>query len=378
MKPCYLDTNAGEPLSGPVAERIGAISRLTLANPNSPHEQGIRARRIVEEAHQFIARALGARPSQLHMTSGGSEANLWAIRHIVLDAVASGKRPTIVYGSTEHPSVLSGLEHFSSRGLCEAIPLEVTSSGQPDLEGLEHHARGADALFLMAANNETGVHHDLDAISRIVSDTNVHWHCDAVQRLGKEVLDFGSAHLRAVASLSVSAHKIGGPKGCGCVLVRPALSTGRPVVQNLATPNLLGIAGFATAMSTLAARLGKTAHQALLRDDLERDLLALFPGSSIHGRHAPRLCNTTLVSIRTDSGWIDGEDAVLSLAERGISVSTGAACSTRTGRPSHVLLAMGVDRSEASASLRISLGPITTATETKAFLDALRTMFANG
>ena len=346
-----------------------------MGNPNSLHSLGMKARREVNRARDVIARAIGTHPSKLRFTAGGSSANTSVLVHSVMSALGEGRRARIIYGATEHPSLRQPILNMERQGLCKAHELRVNSKGQPNLDQLQELAQEADGLFLMAANNETGVLHDMAAISRIIDTSNIHWHCDAVQLLGKQRLNFGSGSWRSVSSASVSAHKLGGPPGCGALILNSSALPSMAAMPTNTTMDAIGIVGFAAATEELDKRLKQAETIGHLRDHLEEQLLERYPSSVIHGKATTRLNNTSAISLKNAQGWADGEDLVLSLAEFGICVSTGAACSTGSGAPSHVLLAMGVEAEQASASLRISLGPETTKDDVALLIRSLGRVF---
>jgi cysteine desulfurase len=383
MKPCYLDHNAGEPMSRAVVEAIHSMNRLPYGNPNSLHQLGLRSRQIIDEARTFIARSVGAKPSHILFTNGGSDANQRALDHIIASTHRLGRSANVVYGATEHPSVLAAIEEHERSGFCTGHKVRMLSNGQPDLSDLQNKLSGADALFLMAANNETGVLLDTEAVATLVEAAECRWHCDMVQILGKIPIDLGSHAWRAISSASFSSHKIAGPAGIGALIFChqsdkhpdsiPALSA-QPAIG--ATANLLGMTGFHEASKELAQRIHSMKAIRLLREELEKRILDRWPDSTIHGCETSRLPNTTAVSIRKPEGaWIDGEETVIDLAHAGFCVSTGAACSTGLSEPSHVLLAMNIPPTQASASLRISLGIDTERDEIERLLQALESLF---
>ena len=374
MKPCYLDYNAGEPISEFVAQTLTELYATPLGNPNSLHPLGSKARREVNRARDVIARAIGTHPSGRVLLQEVVEI-MTVLVHSVMSALGEGRRARIIYGATEHPSVRQPILDMDKQGLCKADELGVNSDGHPNLEQLRELAQDADSLFLMAANNETGVLHDMDAISQIVAASNIRWHCDAVQLLGKQRINFGSESWRSISSASVSAHKLGGPPGCGALILNSSTLPSMAAMPTKTTMDAIGIVGFAAATDGLERRLKQTGTIASLRDHLEEQLMERYPSSIIYGKTTSRLGNTSAISLKNSQGWADGEDLVLSLAEFGICVSTGAACSTGSGSPSHVLLAMGIAPEQASASLRISLGPETTKDDIELLIRSLGRVF---
>jgi cysteine desulfurase len=282
--------------------------------------------------------------------------------------------PRLLVGSTEHASIWGPIRALSELQLCEWTTVPVDTAGRPDLEVLSRLLPSCDGLFLMSANNETGVQTPLDGVSALVGDAGVPWHCDMVQSLGKAAVDLGATEARGITSAAFSAHKLGGPKGVGGLFARRGSNfisgMGQREIRP-GTPNLSGALGFAAACAAISLPSQETVRG--LREAWEEVLLAEFPGVQIHGRAANRLPNTTMASFKDPAGgWIDGEEVTLALAQAGVEVSTGAACSTGSGQPSHVLLAMGIPPEIAHASLRLSLGTATTHEDLAIFKHALR------
>ena len=340
-------------------------------NPASLHRDGIQARQVIDLARTQVAHLVGAKPSEVIFTSGATEANVTALTHLAAD----GARMVAI--ATEHPAVLAPLEALSQ----EVTLVPVGSDGHVNLATLERALEGASGLALMAANNETGVIHDLDAIAALVERTGVPWHCDAVQVARWAAPCLRSGYGRAISSLALSAHKLGGPQGVGALVVRGGAMTplirggGQEGGRRAGTPPVAAIGGFGLAASHAPAH-GEGV--AACRDRLERLLIQALPGLAVYGASSPRLPNTSFVSIPAADGWADGEWLTIGLAERGVAVSTGAACASGQARPSHVLVAMGYDAAQAQGSLRFSLGPETTDADIDAAVAALQEVLAEG
>ncbi len=367
MKAAYLDHNATSPVSEAVAERVGELLRAGLGNPSAQHGPGVRARAVVEAARAAVAKLVGAQPSEVVFTSGGSEACAMAVGHLWADARRRGRaRPVLVASATEHHAVLEALAALASRDEAEIRLVPVDGEGRVDLPALERAVVGGDGLCVMAANNETGVLADLHAVSRLVASSGVPWFCDAVQAVGRVPLRWDEAAAGEIAMLALSGHKLGAPVGVGALIVRrgvgvtPMIRGGRQEGGRRAGTEAAALLGglevaAREAMDYLAS--GGPARTAALRDRLERALLDAFGGSRVHGAAAPRLPGTTSLFLALpDRAPADGESLVLALAERAVAISTGAACASGSGLPSHVLLAMGATAVEAQATLRFSLG----------------------
>jgi len=367
----YLDWNATAPVLP--AARDAALAALALGgNPSAIHSSGRAARKVLEDSRALLAGALDAKPSQVVFTSGATEANNLAIQGL------AGQAGFILVSAIEHPSVLEAVRHS---GLpFELVP--VTREGVVDitvlaerLAALASHVEGRVLIAVMAANNETGVIQPVARIVELAGKAGAAVHCDAVQAFGKTPLSFAAL---GVDTLSVSAHKIGGPSGVGALLVADNVPLaacihggGQERRRRAGTENLAGVAGFAAAARGVDAMVAEMRRVTNLRDELESTLARLVPGSVVFGQAAPRLANTTLLGnpdLRADVQLV-----ALDLA--GIAVSAGAACSSGKVEASHVLDAMGAG-DLASRAIRISLGWTTKKDEIDAFVDAYLNLVA--
>lgn len=366
--PAYLDHNATTPLDPRVLEAMLPYLRGPYANPSSLHRAGRAARDAVEAARAQVAAFVGAEPAEVVWTSGGSEANNLAIKGMA--GAVPGLR--VLYGASEHPAVMEAAEALRATGVpVEAIP--VDARGQVRADALQARlAAGPPCLVsLMRANNETGVIQDLAPLAAAVHAARGWLHSDAVQAAGKLELDMAAL---GADLLSFSSHKLYGPKGIAALVRRahvPLLPQvhGGPQERGLrgGTENVAAIVGFGLACELAAAeRAQRSAHTRALRDRLEAGLAAL-PGVEIFAAGAERLPNTVQFAL---AGW-EGEALLMQLDRRGFAVSSGSACASGRGEPSHVLLAMGVPRERAFGAVRVSLGKDNTPDEVDAFLAAL-------
>jgi cysteine desulfurase len=359
--PLYLDHNATTP---PCPEAVAAMLEALQghwANPSSMHEAGQAARRVLADARARVARFLGCGVAELVFTSGATESNHMA----VLGALAAHRetgsgRGQWLLSAVEHPGLMALASPLQRRGTPIAT-IAVDRDGRLDLSAAESLIGPQTAVVsVMAANNETGVLMLSAELAARAKATGAWVHVDATQWVGKLPLDFASS---GADLLAVSAHKLGGPKGVGALVVRkgvnlPPLLVGRQERQRRGgTENLPGIVGFAAACDATAAVLAVEARrQEALRDRLEQGLQVALPAVRIVGRAVPRLPNTTCLRF----GDLHAE-RVLSLLERaGILASSGSACSAGGTEPSHVLLAMGLGADEAKAGIRFSIGRTTT------------------
>jgi cysteine desulfurase len=351
---CYLDHNATSALR-PAARHAMIAASEVAGNASSIHAEGRAARKQLDDARDVIAKELGVLPGMVVFTSGGSEANNLAIKGAAVDR--------ILVSAIEHPSVLEAARATGKP--VAAIP--VTSAGVVDLAALAKMLAGPKALVsVMLANNETGAIQPLREIAALAASHGSVVHTDAVQALGKVNVNFG---LLGVDLMSVSAHKLGGPQGCGALIVRdgtalnPLIDGGAQELRRRAgTENIAAIAGFAAAIG------GKMNEIRRLRDLLESQL----EPAVIFSRDVERLPNTTCFAI---PGLL-AETLVMAFDLDGIAVSSGSACSSGKVSRSHVLTAMGVAPELAAGAIRVSLGWNTTEEDIVTFIAAWRQIMA--
>jgi cysteine desulfurase len=349
----YLDWNATAPLR-PEARSAVSSALEASGNPSSVHTEGRAARKLVEAARAQVANAIGAKVDSVVFTSGGTEANAQAlVPGWSLSGHACGR---LVVSAIEHPSVLAG-GRFATPDVLQA---PVTSDGVLDLGKLRALlSAGAPALVsVMLANNETGAVQPISDAATIVHKAGGILHVDAVQALGRVPLNVS---ILGADLVTLSAHKIGGPKGVGALVVcnanlhlPPALIRGGGQERNrrAGTENVAGIAGFGAAVAAAGIKgTSEAKHMQRLRDRFEAGLAAT-EGVTVFSAAVPRLPNTTLFALK----GIRAETAVIALDLEGIAVSSGAACSSGKVQPSHVLAAMGVDEELAKGAIRVSTG----------------------
>jgi cysteine desulfurase len=366
----YLDCNATtQPAPQVIAEMLDAL-QLAWANPSSTHAPGQAARRLLADARARVAAFLGCQGAELVFTSGATEANHMAVLGALAAARAGGRRRWVL-SAVEHPGLLALAQRLADEG----VPVDrigVDAQGRPDLAQARALIADDVALVsLMGANNETGVLMPLREVAELAHSRGALLHVDATQLAGKAPLSFATA---GTDLMSVSAHKIAGPKGTGALLARkglvlPPLLSGRQERHRRGgTENIPGIAGFAAACDLAAATLtDDIARMQTLRDLLEAGL-ATIEGVHLYGRDAARLPNTTCLRF----GTLDAEQVLSRLERAGIVASSGAACSAGGTQPSHVLLAMGASASQAKAGIRFSLGRDTSAADIDATLAAVQ------
>jgi cysteine desulfurase len=357
-KNIYLDNNATTFVDARVASAICNYLKQSVGNPSSVHFFGREARRLLQASRRDIADVLGVKPQELVFTSGATEGLNMVIRGM-LELMPKGH---IISSSVEHPAVYACLEYmqqagwevsFLPPGMWGAItPSQVEEAIRPDTK----------LIVLMAANNETGVMTDIRGIAAIAACANIPFVADGVALLGKERLIIPEG----VSAMCFSGHKIHAPSGTGFCFIRqgikmhPLLIGGEQEFQRRGgTENLPGIIGLAEAMRILKVELSVTSDRMRqLRDKLEAGILEKVPGTKVNGE-GPRVSNTSNVAFVGK----DGEGLLASLDIAGVAVSHGSACSSGALEPSRVLLNMGLPRSVARSSLRISLSRFTTEEE---------------
>ena len=367
----YLDWNATTPLR-PEAKAAMAAAWDISGNPSSVHAEGRQARRLVEEARASISAAVGGRPQDVIFSSGGTEANALALTP-GLRRGAGQPAERLLVSAIEHTSVLSG-----GRFPAETIAtIKVTPSGVVDLGHLRAllHDGPPALVSVMLANNETGAIQPVAEVAEIVHAAGGLLHVDAIQAFGKLPFDIRSMGADLV---TLSAHKIGGPKGVGALVLaadvqglEPLLrGGGQELGRRAGTENVAGIAAFgAAAKAAMGLLEGNAARLRDLRDSLEQGLRQTR-GMIVFSGDAPRLPNTTLFTVP----GLKAETAVIGFDLAGIAVSSGSACSSGKVQPSHVLAAMGLGRDLAQGAVRLSLGWSTSQTDIDMTLEAWRTL----
>jgi len=351
----YLDHNATTPLREAVAEAMAAALRQPFGNPSSIHAEGAAARAAVERARGQVARLFGASPAEVVFTAGASEANNLALQGFLRGPAARGRH--VVTSTVEHPSVAEPLAALEREGW-QVTRVPVCGDGLLDPARLEAALTPETALVsLLWANNETGVVQPLDRLLPPLAARGRVLHLDATQAAGKLPIDLRRL---PVQLLSASAHKLNGPKGVGCLVVRGGLALepwvrGGPQERRRrgGTENVAGIVGFGLACELAAADLEeRSAACARLRDRLWDGIAGKISRVRRNGAPEALLPNTLNVEFE----GADGEALLQALDLEGIAVSAGAACASGSLEPSHVLLEMGRSREQARGSLRFSLG----------------------
>jgi cysteine desulfurase len=326
-----------------------------FGNPSSVYASGRRAKKGLEDAREQVAQAVGAQPREVIFTAGGTEADNLALRGV---AGSAGASKHVVTSAIEHHAVLHTCEWLEKEGF-EVTTLPVDGQGMIEADSLERAIRPDTALVsIMWVNNEVGTIQDVLRAAEITKErSGAVFHTDAVQALGKVHLDLSAT---VIDLASFSAHKVGGPKGVGCLVSRGSvrldpqlLGGGQERGLRSGTPNVAGIVGFGKAAEIAASKVDESAERLeKLRDRLQEGILASIDGVSVNGEGAPRVPGILNVII----DGVEGEALLLMLDEKGIEASSGSACTSGSLDPSHVLTAMGVPTEKALGSLRLSFG----------------------
>ncbi|MFZ0522574.1 MAG: cysteine desulfurase NifS [Candidatus Acidiferrales bacterium] len=357
----YLDYNATTPVDREVLDAMLPYFSGSFGNASSIHSAGQRGRSAVDAARDSMAALLGAKPSEIVFTCGGTEADNLALFGIV--ARVDQPRKHMITTAIEHHAVLNSAQALEKQGV-DVTYVPVGRTGIVDPDDIRETIRPETALIsVMLANNEIGTIQPIEEIGRIAAEEDIYFHCDAVQAAGKLPLDM---HRLGVDLLSISAHKIYGPKGVGALYVRAGTEL-EPIFhgghherdRRPGTENVPGIVGMGKAAELAAKHLAEDATRlAAMRDKFESALLSL-PGVRLNGDAQHRVPNTSNLSFDAAGG----EALVIALDLQGIACSTGAACSSGAVEPSHVLTAIGLTPDQARSSVRFSFGRPTTADE---------------
>ncbi|HKV48540.1 MAG TPA: cysteine desulfurase family protein [Candidatus Acidoferrales bacterium] len=360
--PIYLDHNATTPVDPAVLEAMLPFLRDGFANASSVHSPGQRARAAVDEARESVAALIGAKPSEIVFTSGGTEADNLAILGVIKASNAPNKH--IITTSIEHHAVLQTCQALEKEGVAVTY-IAPNANGVISTDSIRRALRDETVLIsVMHANNELGTIQPVEEIGRIAHEARIPFHVDGVQSGGKLLID-----IRRIGAdlLSLSAHKFYGPKGVGALYVRSG-SRFEPIFRGgqhergmrPGTENVPAIVGMGKAAELARQHLAEDATRiAVLRDRFEFALRESITGTRVNGERAQRICNTTNITVPGASG----ESLVIALDLQGIACSTGAACSSGVIEPSHVLLAIGLSDEDARSSVRFSLGRTTTSRE---------------
>ncbi|KLK88882.1 cysteine desulfurase [Methanoculleus sediminis] len=366
----YMDHAATTPVRPEVARAMLPYFSERFGNPSSLYSLAREAKEAVEEAREHVAAAIGASPEEIFFTSGGTEADNWAIKGTA--AASRKKGDHIVTSSIEHHAVLHTCRSLEKQGY-RVTYLPVDGYGRVEPERVEEAITDATILVsVMAANNEIGTIQPIRAIAEVAHDHTIPFHTDAVQAIGAFPADVDE--MRADL-LAISAHKFGGPKGTGALYIRRgtrittfmdggAQERGR----RAGTENVPGIVGLGRAIELAVAGMPRNAPRlAAMRDRLIRGILEAIPDTRLNGHPTERLPNNVNVAFR----YVEGESILLMLDALGVAASTGSACTSASLEPSHVLTSCGLPHEEAHGSLRLTLGYANTGDDVDYVLEVL-------
>ncbi|MFN4343027.1 MAG: cysteine desulfurase family protein [Azonexus sp.] len=370
FRPVYLDHNATTPLDPAVLAAMLPWLESRFGNASSRHEYGRQARQAIDEARQRVAAAVNAHPTEVVFTSGGSETN-----NLFIKGAAACLKPGVIgVSAVEHPCVLKPANQLAGQGW-QVRQLAVDGKGQIDASDYAAAlALRPKLLSIMLANNETGVLQDVAALAEAARGRGAWFHTDAVQGLGKVTIDFRALNAAGVHAMTLSAHKAYGPKGAAALIVDKRVEL-QPLIAGggherglrSGTENVAAIVGFGVAAELAARRVAEEALRVrVLQERLEAGLVAL--GGQVFAHGVNRLPNTSYFAFPD----IDGETLVGKLDREGFAVASGAACSSASPEPSHVLRAMGVAPEFARGAVRVSLGASNHESEIDQFINALR------
>jgi cysteine desulfurase len=372
----YLDHAATTPM---LAEAITAVSRAMgqVGNPSSLHGAGRAARRSIEESRELLAASLGARPSEVILTAGGTESDNLAVKGIFwARRAADPRRRRVIASSIEHHAVMDAVEWLVEHEGADVTWLPVDTHGLVAPASLRAAlARNPESVALvtvMWANNEVGTVQSINELAAVAHEYDVPMHTDAVQAVGAVPVDFAAS---GVDALTMTGHKLGGPPGAGALLLRRDIACvpllhggGQEREVRSGTLNVPGAVGLAVATSLAVERREVVAARvAALRDAVVDGVLAAVPDARLHGHPTARLPGIANLTFPGCEG-----DALLMLLDaRGVECSTGSACSAGVAQPSHVLIALGATPAQARGSLRFSLGHDSTAADVDAAVAAI-------
>lgn len=367
----YFDHNATTPIDDRVLDTMLPFLKTFYGNASSLYRPGRVVRSAIDAAREQVAALVGVQPTQIVFTSGGTEANNLAL-------ATFGPKSRFAISAIEHPSITEQALHLKSQGHDLAI-INVDANGLIAQEAIDKVIQYKLKLVsIMLANNETGVVQKLSQYARQLRENGIIVHTDAVQALGKIPVSFNEL---GVHLMSLSSHKIYGPKGCGALVfekgveIKPVfLGGGQEQELRAGTENAAAIVGFGKAAELAQAELAQRSKHLLAIRKLLEDGLSTIPGLTIFAQHADRLPNT----VQFGSHEIDGEMLLMKLDQKGFAVSSGSACASGGKEPSSVLTAMGVDPDYAKSAIRVSLGKANTEAEIIKFINLLKLLVCQG
>lgn len=369
-KRIYVDHSATTPVKKEVLEAMLPYFSESFGNPSSVYSEGRETKKAISLARQQVASAIGAEPSEIYFTGSGSEADNWAIKGIAYALKDKGNH--IISTAVEHHAVLHTLKALEKEGF-EVTYLPVDSFGRVAAEDVEKAITDKTILItVMTANNEIGTIMPVEKIGKIASENGILFHTDAVQAIGLMDIDVKKMNIDL---LSLTGHKFYGPKGAGALYIRKGVRISRLIEggaqesnKRAGTENVPAIVGLGKAIELAAANVEKyTQKLTALRDEYIKLVLEKIPYTRLNGHPTERMAGNANISFE----YIEGESLLLMLDMKGISVSSGSACTSGSLDPSHVLLAIGLKHETAHGSLRVSFGEENTMEDVHRIVDVL-------
>ncbi|ONI39181.1 cysteine desulfurase NifS [Candidatus Epulonipiscium fishelsonii] len=366
----YFDHAATTPMKTEVLDAMMPYLTQNFGNPSSIYQIAQLNKKAIDEARDTIAKYLGAKPNEIYFTSGGTESDNWAIKGIAEAYKEKGNH--IITSKIEHHAVIHSCEYLEKHGY-EVTYLDVDENGVVDLEQLKASIRPTTILItIMYANNEIGTIMPVEEIGRIAKEHDIPFHTDAVQAVGQIKIDVVKQN---IDMLSLSSHKINGPKGVGALFIRRGLKVaqfihggGQERGRRGGTENVAGIVGFGKAMELTYRNFDKKiANLVYLRSKLIEGILNNVPYAKLNGHPTNRLANNVNISFE----FVEGESVLLLLDMQGICASSGSACTSGSLDPSHVLLSIGLPHEKAHGSVRMTLGEGSTQEEVDEVIEKL-------
>ena len=367
----YLDHAATTPINNEVLKEMMPYLTEQYANPSSIHNFARKSKKAIEKAREQVANAINAKKSEIYFTSGGTEADNWAISGIANYYKDKGKH--IITSSIEHPAIINTCKCLEEEGF-KVTYLPVNNDGKVSIEDVENSIRKDTILIsIMMANNEIGTIQPIEEIGKIAKERNIIFHTDAVQAVGSVFVDVEKL---GVDLLSLSAHKFYGPKGAGVLYIKKGTNIekflnggSQEKGRRPGTENVPSIVGMGKAIEIATRNLIE--HQrkiSCLRNKTIEEILKVIPGTVLNGDEKDRLPGNVNISFPK----MDAENMILNLDKEGIIVSSGSACASGELEPSHVLKAIGVSHEMAQCSLRFSFGEINTISDVESLIKALK------
>ena len=371
MKRIYLDNSSTTHISNEVFEAMTPFLKMSYGNPSSLHRFGIDVQKDLEESRAKVAEVISAQPNEIYFMNGGTEADNTAIKGVAYANQAKGNH--IITSSIEHHAVLNSCQYLEKKGFSVTY-LPVDKDGIVDINELKKAITAKTILIsIMYANNEVGTIQPVEEIGKIAKENNIYFHSDAIQAFGKIPVNVNEIN---VDLLSVSAHKVYGPKGIGVLFIRKGVKM-EPLIhgghherrKRAGTENMPGIVGLGKAAEIVGRDLKDNTYGKIkeLRDYLQDGIIGKINNVHVNGHQDKRVPHILNICFE----YVEGESIILRLDAKGIAVSAGSACTSDTLEPSHVLLAMGVDPALSQGSVRFSLGKENTKEEMDEVLTVL-------